>query len=561
MALQRLVETYRPSSVEYESLQKHRITEDEIKKINYGKLTEAVKKNLEEDRQISLKDKTVWRFPISRFDMENANGRVYEKRLWDRVLTEQQDTYQGNVGLADHPLSSEEDGLFKNSGIVWLDMGLDESNKIVWGDGVFVGPNGKLAEEILEAGGRIGFSSSGLGELNESDNKTVKWDTYVLERPADIVLNPSQRVYGTVDMKKKPDIDLTKNAVEVQESVKTTSIKENMEKKATMKTLSKIEEKKIRRDLSAYLEEAATTADPRERLAEYQEILTMCEGLTDQKEVVEAKIAETEKLIESRLLDSEKIADTFGTTDVEALKEGVKKVVVDAKLYERQASDWKTIAEGLQKKLATAVGMISTRPTVEAFKEAIESNKKLHMLMKRRAELYEGKLTKVSERLAKEAALQEKMTEQLTKMSKELEATKKENARVKKIAEGYKATLNEYESKIEEAKKARNAKMKETPTVAPKKGNISVYGEATSEVLNYYKELEARHGNDITPFKESILNCKKVYEAMRIYTKALTQMNPSNLSEQVLHTPVGNKALKEASTPKGRSLNLPSTWE
>ena len=568
MALQRLVETYRPTLEEVSALKSEprKITEAEIKKINYGRLTEAAKASLEEKSGVSLTEKTVWRFPISRYDCENANGRVYEKKLWDRVISEQKETFQGNVGLADHPLSSEEDGLFKNSGIVWLDMGLDEANKLVWGDGIFVGSNGRLAEEILEAGGRIGFSSSGLGELNESDNKTVRWDTYMLERPADMVLNPSQKVFGTLDMKRKPDIDLTKNVVsESTEQPSAEPLKEHiMEKKSTM-TLSKIEEKKIRRELSVYLEEAANTLDPRDRITEYKEILEMCtaDALKDQKELVEAKISEVEKLIESRLKDSEKIADVFGTTDVETLKEGVKKVVVDSKLFERQAKDWKAIAEGLQKKVAALTGELNVRPTTEQYKEATDANKKLHLIMKRRVELYEGKLQKASERLATESALQETMTKNLNKVTKQLIEMKSQLDKQTKLSEQYKAVITEYETKIEESRKAKQKVIQESQStsVRPRAGNMSVYESTNDQVVTYYESLEARHGDSIQKFKEKILNCKTVFEAMREYTKALTVMNEVVIPESIAETPIAKKVMRESSVPKGKKLNLPEGWE
>ena len=48
---------------------------------------------------------------------------------------------------------------------------------------------------MLEAGGKIGLSTSGFGEFKE-DNQTIDPDTYELERVADFVFNPSFQVYG-----------------------------------------------------------------------------------------------------------------------------------------------------------------------------------------------------------------------------------------------------------------------------------------------------------------------------------------------------------------------------
>ena len=136
----------------------------------------------------------LYRFPVSRFDHLNQNKRKYPRKLWERVIRDQTSEWKGRVGLADHP-PEDSDGEFKNAAIVWLDMDIDDANKLVWAIGTFVGQFGQLAKDIVSKGGRIGFSSSGFGEL-KGDRETVDPETYVLERCADIVLNPSQDVFG-----------------------------------------------------------------------------------------------------------------------------------------------------------------------------------------------------------------------------------------------------------------------------------------------------------------------------------------------------------------------------
>lgn len=129
--------------------------------------------------------------PVTRFT-ENANERIYPQKLWEKVYKE--GSAENNLSLMDHP---EDEGSVKNICGVWHNFRLTEDNGIA--DWYLVGDNGQLLSEVLKAGGAIGLSSVGYGELEESDGKTVKWDTYELERLSDAVLDPSQGVHATID--------------------------------------------------------------------------------------------------------------------------------------------------------------------------------------------------------------------------------------------------------------------------------------------------------------------------------------------------------------------------
>src|SRR5574344_2160972 len=153
----------------------------------------------------------IYRFPVARINDSahpNLNHRVYSRELWENVINNQKDSWQGLCGLSDHPKDDTDPGEFKYSSIVWLDMMIDDAKKLIWALGSFVGQYGKLAQEIIDAGGRIGFSSSGFGEL-ESDGMTVNPETYQIERVADIVLNPSQSVYGDISDDQSRNIEYT----------------------------------------------------------------------------------------------------------------------------------------------------------------------------------------------------------------------------------------------------------------------------------------------------------------------------------------------------------------
>jgi hypothetical protein len=144
----------------------------------------------------------VWKLPVGRYGNENGNKRIYTKKLWENVRDRQQADWKRMIGLVDHPIEDDDPGRFQDAGIVWLDMDVGDDG-LVYGIGSFVG-KGKVAEEILDAGGRVGFSSSGFGEVDKF-TKEVDPETYIIERLADIVIGPSQNVYGEASCPHTPE--------------------------------------------------------------------------------------------------------------------------------------------------------------------------------------------------------------------------------------------------------------------------------------------------------------------------------------------------------------------
>jgi len=175
---------------------------------NGGKVTKELKEKANSIIRENI-GKNKWRLPISRFDFINQNRRRYSKDLWEKVINNQRDIWEGCVGLADHPAQGA-DPSFKDSAVIWNNLSLDETNKLVWADAIFVGEMGRLAEDILESGGKVGLSTAGLGDLekvtehvdgNYMEFYDVIPDEFIIERVADLVPNPSQDVFGFGDMK------------------------------------------------------------------------------------------------------------------------------------------------------------------------------------------------------------------------------------------------------------------------------------------------------------------------------------------------------------------------
>ena len=95
-----------------------------------------------------------------------------------------------------------------------------------------VGEVGKLAEQIMSVGGKIGFSTAGYGEVLAEG--IVDPNSYEIERFADLVLNPSQGVFGNSEDQvggKSMTTENKENTMKktVNESVKAKSLLEDEE--------------------------------------------------------------------------------------------------------------------------------------------------------------------------------------------------------------------------------------------------------------------------------------------------------------------------------------------
>jgi hypothetical protein len=593
MAIQRLVENYSFDADTYKKIvSSHKITEAEILTIKGNKLSEQTQK-LSEDFP-SLSTKTVWRMPVARYDNINLNNRKYEKKLWDRVLSEQKEVYQGGIGLADHPLD-EEDGRVSNVAIVWLNMGLNESEKVVWAECVFVGQHGKLIEEILEAGGRVGFSSSGFGELDESDHSTVRWDSYILERVADAVLNPSQKVYGNNTMKvKKESIkeaqdtesysdnqDKESYSIEKCEKCKCDKDeckcdKKEIKQESTMSQETKMSSKDLRKFREDVIEwmNSVPKEDLQEKLKELEEIKSyFSPGVhPDLLAEVNKQIEETRTAIDDAIKEHGKIAKTFGASTVTELKEGVKNLAVDLQLYERDAQDWKEIAEGLQEKNKMLLSVIATRPTAETYKEMI-------LKMKSMKEESDGKLKAFNEyaeslkkKIMEHQTFEKGLIVELEKVNEENTKLTSYSLKLKEYGENLRNKLISYnELKKKNEDMVLNAKLEETKVQFRPKAKAKDYFEGFNEsdkVEEYYEDLESRYGKDIVDFKEDIISSKTLKEAMFKFNKIFASLGSDRTRKVSEALDVEErKALIEASSGvkirehSNFANRVPPTWE
>ncbi|HNQ20696.1 MAG TPA: hypothetical protein PKI46_06515, partial [Bacteroidales bacterium] len=384
-------------------------------------LTESIFTEKETGKKYETKKK--YRVDVSRFT-ENLNKRVYSKSLWENVIKNQKNIWEGSFALADHPA---DEGSFKDVMGVWSNLHINEATETVRADITFVGPYGQKAIEILEAGGKIGFSSSGFGDLKE-DGKTVDESTYQIERIADCVLNPSQQVYGTIKDAIEESID---NESKDTNYISRSMIKEHV--KMSTNKLSKLEERKFRDSIEHYLSEIKSKINtPNKKLEELTELLSYFDeedgdAFKDLKEKVEIEVSETRKEINEAIHKASALKETFGTDNPEDFKEGLKKLATDTQFYERQVDDWKKLAESLQSSIKSYKEELEKRPTLDeinSYKERIKAIKEKRKIKELE---YIKKISKYESQLDENAKIYKEMVKELTRAIKALEESENLN--------------------------------------------------------------------------------------------------------------------------------------
>lgn len=406
-------------------------------KIEFDKIIKKLRENS------ASTEKKLWKFPISRFGNVNGNGRVYTKKLWENVIENQRDTWCGSYGLADHPMDDDDPGQFKNAAIVWLDMLIDEANQLIWGIGTFVGTFGRLAQEIIEAGGRIGFSSSGFGETL-SDKQTINPDTYIIERPADIVTNPSQSVFGdasnesynpgNVEYSKQQKESVEAEAPRIQESAPKSNIllkgkkmtvdavkmdEGNKKPNVGPVAIDKLTKKVIEKQVEAMMNDTDKTSNPASKLSEVNELLTMVRESQDADLIakVEEKLVKTRDELFALCESASKAESEFGNLD--EMVANTKKVIVSGKLLSEQVEDYKILLQGLEEK----VQELGKENKVLKAKIAIKENKE--KTAAEQAKIKESEDSKVKEELndcKEECENLKEMINKLNKANRKLES-------------------------------------------------------------------------------------------------------------------------------------------
>ena len=191
------------------------------------------------------------------------------------------------------------------------------------------------------------------------DGVTVDPDTFQIERLADWVLNPSQGTFFAYDESDDNVEDksfresVSDDAVSVSMTDnKQENMKENVVKDSTS-TLTRLEEKKFRRDMESFLESAIKIEDPQARLQEFKDIRSWLDNgaCPDLKEQVEAKIQEAEEYIHTALQEKAEYQNELEISSPKDLKEKLTSLAEDTKILKEESIGWKDVSTKLQEKL------------------------------------------------------------------------------------------------------------------------------------------------------------------------------------------------------------------
>ena len=483
-------------------------------------ILERVLKNLKE-ANINTSERKYYKFPIGRYGNINANNRVYTKQLWENVMSNQQDAWKGLCGLCDHP-EGDSPGYFRDSSIVWLDMEIDE-NGLVYGIGTFVGPYGHLAQEIIDCGGRVGFSSSGFGEVGL--DKVVNPNTYQIERVADIVLNPSQSVYGdnsamNMEYNKPTPVAGTGNVENqlheseapkskiVQEKEKTMVVNAIDNNEATPEIisesvindsgLSKIEEKVFVKYVNNFLKEADEIKNPSDRLKELAEILnTFDKGAApDLKKQVESKLIEERNKLEEMIKETVELKEEFGIDSLKEFAEDAKAIALEATYLNEENVNFKELCDKL----------------IEHNKELKQESQKLQLKLKLRESKIDRATTEKNELSVYADSKVEELTQKLSEAKELIKTVTKEN---KDLG----TSNNEMEKKTENLKKRLVSTLKE-------RDELSADIKKAVEEIKVLVESSKKTSSELTSIKESSKTLASENEKLKTLFK--DSVNKSN---------------------------------
>ena len=512
------------------------LTEEQIKQRNYPvKLTEAVqdvstdqvvaaamklmesltgdsdkqllKKVIERLTEVGVGKRKVWRLPVTKMGVQNANGRTYGRKLWENVRDFQKDVYLGSTGLVDHPEKDDDPGKFRDQGIVWHDFEVPSTGDVAYGYGSFVGPLGMLAQDILEVGGKVGTSSSGFGDVDPI-TKEVDPDTFILERLADLVLNPSQGTYATIECAHGPDdfmkeplggaeISYQRPTAIHEAAPKSNIIKEKMRMaeldaaKLAEKTegeaapakksaISRAEEKMFRKYIETFISEANKIANPLKRLNECVDVLNLFdEGVApDLKEKFQEQVLIEKKNLEELVEDATAVHNEVGV-DVGTLKENALKIAAEGATLKEQVIDYEELCEELTQRIH----------------RLNEENKRLKRGVHKKERVVEKVLTEKTKVLVGTQGKLDAVSTEAHRLTERIEALKETNA---KLTAGNKA--------LEKENGLLSTKLKEAAGIVSKGRNLR---ERVGAIADDAADENEKLREEIKSLKEALADMTK----------------------------------------------------
>lgn len=477
-----------------------------------------LQEKLIESNGMKLIAKRKFRCPVSRYDYENRNGRIYSKKLWEKVIKEQKDIWEGCPCLADHP-TGDDSGSVKNIVGIWNNLHFGESkDNLIYADITFVGDLGQKAIDVMEAGGRIGFSSSGFGDLKEN-SKYIDEETYQIERISDWVLTPSQEVYGYIDDELK---EAVKEEINILDKTSTNIVEENtiIEKSKEKHMLNEIEKKNFRMGVNNLKKNALAESDLSKKLTLFKEIVEYTQDVEEGKDVFTEATKEIE-IIEAKLAElakkGEKLDEAVSKVDeVSKQKEKVETLLIEKEKALSKVSEKYEVAKAMLEDLRIREKNIKKMYEISIAEKNGMVSAEDYVKLNEYSESLEDKLNSLKDEIRK--IKKENMI-----LKRKLEADDEEDDEEDKVDEKKKKEKQEYlrlkrkfeaddDKKDDDEEDSDDDKMAKVR--AAKKDSYNFRND--NEVLEYYLDIKKQNPN-VVKIKERILNCKTVKEASHLY--------------------------------------------
>lgn len=129
--------------------------------------------------------------PFMKAEVVNGNRRKYPMKVMENAVNKYNEVYVKEnraYGELNHPDSPKINLERASHLIVSLQK---EGNDFIGKARVMETPCGMIVQKIMEAGGKVGVSSRGLGSLREQNGINIVQDDFQLATAADIVSDPS----------------------------------------------------------------------------------------------------------------------------------------------------------------------------------------------------------------------------------------------------------------------------------------------------------------------------------------------------------------------------------
>jgi hypothetical protein len=286
---------------------------------------------LQESRIVEHEGKTytitgAYLVPIWRLDKRNANGRTYRRALGEKVVGMKPVT----LALIDHP--EGDNARLKDLAAIGKNPQIIDGD--LYAECHFVDEDfQRIVEKVLAHGGKIGLSSSALGELDSMGN--VLEESFELERLFDFVIDPS---YGVYLDSATEGVSAPQRRTEKVESAASGTPNEGTKPAEAVERVKmgmSLAEKNFNFGIKPMLEKARSLSNPFEVKEAWLEIAEYCDNetfaapiLKEAKEKIEKADADILDLAEKGLQEEKHLEDK------EKLKEGVAATEEEVKILQ-----------------------------------------------------------------------------------------------------------------------------------------------------------------------------------------------------------------------------------